>query len=52
MKHHLPFVFNHQYGTLKVFAPSPKAAIKKAHTMVQGLHVIPAFQTKQVAHVS
>lgn len=49
MKHHLPFIFNHEYGTLKVFAPSPRAAIKKAKKIANGMHVVPAFQTKPAA---
>lgn len=46
MTKHEPYIFNHSAGTLTVFAPSPKAAIKRAKQVCGDYHHVPAFVVK------
>lgn len=46
---HSPYIFRHAFGSLTVFAPSPRAAIKKAKNIAGDFRVVPAFVQQQEA---
>lgn len=46
---HSPYIFRHAFGSLTVFAASPRAAIKKAKNIAGDFRVVPAFVQQQEA---